>query len=133
MWAGGIPLLFLGIGRSACHTSGVATEGNGQGESRLDRLERLLVEGAARNQEAHESFMQEHQLLLRAQVVMVDTMTKIEAKMVDVGSKMVEIETKMVEIETKMLEIETKMLEIQEKLDATVRIVDGLIPRQGAQ
>jgi hypothetical protein len=82
----------------------VATNGNGQGETRLDHIERLLEEQIVQNHEAHATFMQEHKLLLTAQVLMTGTMTQIE----------------------------TKMLEIQEKLDAMIRIVDGLIPRAQA-
>ena len=71
------------------------SETNGQGESRLDRIERLLE----RNEEAHEAFNREHKLLLTAQVLMTDTMQQLELK----------------------------MLETSEKLNALIRVVDGLI------
>jgi hypothetical protein len=78
---------------------------NGSGESRLDRLERLLEQHVIENHDAHVSFMQEHKLLLTAQVVMTD----------------------------KMSELETKMLETTDKLNALIDTVDGLIKRNGVQ
>jgi hypothetical protein len=62
--------------------------GHADGESRLDRLERLFEESArrheqyeARNERAHEEFETEHKRLLIAQVVMVDNMSKLELKL----------------------------------------------------
>ena len=82
--------------------------GNGHGETRLDRIEKLIAglsetvaQHVEANDRAHEQFLQEHQLLLRAQVVLADNMAKLDAK----------------------------MLETTEKLDALIKVVDDLIRR----
>ena len=56
---------------------------NGQtdGESRLDRLERLFEQFAERNEE-------EHQRLLTSQVLMVDTMTRLEIRVIEIADKL---------------------------------------------
>jgi hypothetical protein len=69
------------------------SETNGQGESRLDRIERMKERIA----ESHEEFNREHKLLLTAQVLMTDTMRRLDLK----------------------------MLETTEKLNALLRLVDG--------
>ncbi len=50
--------------------------GNGQndGESRLDRIEKILEAGLLRNEAAHEEFEREHGRLLTAQVLLNDSM-----------------------------------------------------------
>lgn len=55
--------------------------GHADGESRLDRLERMFEQYTARNEQAHEEFEAEHKRLLIAQVVMVDNMSKLELKL----------------------------------------------------
>jgi hypothetical protein len=100
------------IMRMMCYPPAVETSGNGQGESRLDRIERLLGEHVIETQEAHKIFMQEYQLLLRAQVVMADGQLKFDAQ---------------------MAQINTKMLELQEKLDGLIHVVDGMIHKGNAE
>ena len=62
--------------------------GHADGESRLDRLERLFEQYAERNERAHEEFETEHKRLLVAQVVMVDTMSKLELKLDELTDKL---------------------------------------------
>lgn len=76
-------------------------ETNGQGKSRLDRIEELIERSEARNDAAHERFEAEFKHLLTAQILMTDNMNKLEVK----------------------------MLETTEKLDALIRVVDGIIRR----
>jgi hypothetical protein len=84
------------------------SEGNGQGESRLDRIERLMQLHVIENHEEHAEFRREHRVLLSAQVVMVDKMTTVlEA----------------------MAKLDVKMLETTENLEALIRIVDGIVQR----
>ena len=74
---------------------------NGQGKSRLDRIEEMIELGEARNQAAHERFEAEFRHLLTAQILMTDNMNKLELK----------------------------MLETTEKMDALIRVADGVIRR----
>ena len=73
----------------------MSPNGQADGESRLDRLERLFEESAkrheqydARNERAHEEFEREHKRFLIAQVVMVDNMSKLELKVAEVADKL---------------------------------------------
>jgi hypothetical protein len=79
-------------------------ETNGQGKSRLDRIEELIERHIVANEAAHDSFRAEHKLLLKAQVVFQDNMNKLDLK----------------------------MLETTEKLDALIHTVDEWIRRQPA-
>jgi hypothetical protein len=62
--------------------------GQADGESRLDRLERLFEQYTERNERAHEEFEAEHKRLLIAQVLMVDTMSKLELKLDELADKL---------------------------------------------
>jgi hypothetical protein len=79
-------------------------ETNGQGKSRLDRIEELIERHIVANEAAHDSFRAEHKLLLTAQVVFQDNMNKLDLK----------------------------MLETTEKLDALIHTVDEWIRHQPA-
>ena len=79
-------------------------ETNGQGKSRLDRIEELIERHIVANEAAHDSFRAEHKLLLTAQVVFQDNMNKLDLK----------------------------MLETTEKLDALIHTVASWIRRQPA-
>jgi hypothetical protein len=79
-------------------------ETNGQGKSRLDRIEELIERHIVANEAAHDSFRAEHKLLLTAQVVFQDNMNKLDLK----------------------------MLETTEKLDALIHTVDEWTRRQPA-
>jgi hypothetical protein len=73
----------------------VNPNGHADGETRIDRLERLFERSAERfdqyaerNEHAHEAFHEEHKRLLTAQVLMVDTMRKLELKLIQIGDKL---------------------------------------------
>jgi hypothetical protein len=90
-------------------------ETNGEGKSRLDRIEELIERSEIRNAQqvtakeaAHDRFNAQYQQLLTSQVLMTETMTKLDIK----------------------------MLETTEKLDALIQTVDDWIrhnPRPDAQ
>ena len=82
--------------------------GHADGESRMDRLERLFEQYTERNEK-------EHKLLLTAQVLMVDTMTKLE--------------TRVIEMVGTMTKLEIKVIEIVDKLDGLIGVVSGLIKK----
>ena len=84
------------------------SETNGEGKSRLDRIEEIIERAELANQTAHERFEAEDKRLLTAQILMNDAMTKMA------GS---------------MEKLELKMLETGEKLDALIKVVDGIIRR----
>ena len=86
-------------------------ETNGQGKSRLDRIEELIERHIVANEAAHDSFRAEHKLLLTAQVVFQDNMNRLEDN---------------------MNKLDLKMLETTEKLDALIQTVDQWIRRQPA-
>lgn len=82
-------------------------ENNGQGESRLDRIEKMIERQVIANEAAHESFRAEHKLLLTAQVLLQESSAATDLK----------------------------MRETTEKLDALIKIHDEWIrnnPRGGA-
>ena len=56
-------------------------ESNGEGKTRLDRIEAMLERFARDNEAAHQQFRQDHKLLLTAQVVMQDALTTLTVKM----------------------------------------------------
>jgi len=62
--------------------------GQADGESRLDRLEQLFLQGAERNEKAHEGFEEEHKRLLTSQVLMVEIMKKLELKVIEIADKL---------------------------------------------
>jgi hypothetical protein len=64
--------------------------GNGQndGESRLDNLEKVLNAGLLRNEAAHEEFEREHKRLLTAQVIFQDNLNILEVKMAETTDKL---------------------------------------------
>ena len=59
-------------------------DANGQGESRLDRIERLLE----KNEEAHAEFIRDYQLLLKAQVVQQASLARLDEKMQETTEKL---------------------------------------------
>lgn len=62
--------------------------GNGQGKSRLDRIEEMIERHILANENAHESFRSEHKLLLAAQVVFQEDLNKLETKMQETTEKL---------------------------------------------
>jgi|HubBroStandDraft_4_1064222.scaffolds.fasta_scaffold433559_2 hypothetical protein len=61
---------------------------NPNGESRMDRMERLLELYVQRNERAHENFEREHKDLLTAQVVLTGHMDQLSVKMAEVTYKL---------------------------------------------
>lgn len=93
------------------------SEANGNGKSRLDRIEELIErrERAIERQElaneaAHKRFREEDKRLLTAQILMNGAMQKMADGMIS---------------------LELSMKETTEKLNALIATVDGLIPRRG--
>ena len=85
------------------------TDENGSGESRLDRMERLmalLIEDHGRFDEDHAKFREEHKLLLTAQVVLTDRLDRFIKETAEAGKH------------------------TDERLNALISIVDGIIRRQ---
>ena len=59
------------------------SEGNGEGKSRLDRIEEMIERYVIANEAAHDAFNREHKMLLTAQIIMTDNMNKLELKMAE--------------------------------------------------
>ncbi len=90
-------------------------ETNGHAKTRLDRIEEMIERQVLANEAAHERFEAEDKRLLTAQILMNEAMTKTNKVM-----------TKMIGT---MEKLETRMLQSTEKLDALIRVVDGVIRR----
>ena len=82
--------------------------GQADGESRLDRLERLFEQYTERNETAHEGFEAEHKRLLIAQVVMVDAAAKRDLA---------------------MEKLELKVVEVADKLDGLIGVVESILKK----
>jgi len=63
-------------------------ETNGQGQSRLDRIEELIERHIIANEEAHASFIAEHKILLTAQVLFQDSLQQLELKLAEATGKL---------------------------------------------
>ena len=61
---------------------------NPNGESRMDRMERLLEAYIQHNERAHENFEREHKDLLTAQVVLSGHMDELSVKIAEVTDKL---------------------------------------------
>jgi len=94
------------------------SETNGEGKSRLDRIEQIIERQELANEAAHARFEAEDKRLLTAQILMSDAMTKTN---IAIGRV----------VET-MEKLELKMAETTEKLDALIKVVDGIIRRPPA-
>lgn len=86
-------------------------DSNGQGQTRLDRIEEMIERHVIANEAAHDVFRAEHKLLLTAQVVFQENLNKLE---------------------NNLNRLDLKMLETTEKLDALIQTVDEWIRRQPA-
>jgi hypothetical protein len=84
------------------------SEANGQGKSRLDRIEEIIERRELANQAAHELFQAEDKRLLTAQILMNGGMQKMAEAMTS---------------------LESKMEETTGKLSALIDTVDGSIRR----
>jgi hypothetical protein len=93
-------------------------EQNGQGKSRLDRLEglmELLIDD-------HLKFSDEHKKLLTAQVLLTETQQRTERRVGD----LVEAEKK---LDLKMAELAEAQKDTAERLNALIAVVDDLVRR----
>jgi hypothetical protein len=98
------------------------SETNGEGKSRLDRIEEMIERSERRNAQqvlaneaAHERFEAEDKRLLTAQILMNDAMTKVAGALAQAVAT--------------MDKLEMKLLETGERLDALIKVVDGVIRR----
>jgi hypothetical protein len=64
------------------------SETNGQGKSRLDRIEELIEKQVLANEAAHERFEAEDKRLLTAQILMNDAMVKMAGAMEETTGKL---------------------------------------------
>jgi hypothetical protein len=88
---------------------GSVSETNGQGKSRLDRIEELIERQERANEVAHELFQAEDKRLLTAQILMNGAMQKMADGMTS---------------------LESKMEETTGKLNALIDTVDGMIRKK---
>jgi ribosome-associated translation inhibitor RaiA len=85
---------------------------NGSGESRLDRMERMMAELA----EGHVRFDDEHKRLLTAQVVLTDRVDKLA-----------------VTLDTAIKELSASQRHTDERLNALIAVVDDIVRRRPPQ
>ncbi|HWY46421.1 MAG TPA: hypothetical protein VNX70_03500 [Bryobacteraceae bacterium] len=88
---------------------------NPNGETRMDRMERLLEAYIQHNERAHENFEREHKDLLTAQVVLTGHMDVVNVKLAEVG--------------VKLAEVGVKLAEVTDKLNGLIGVVDDIIRR----
>ena len=63
-------------------------ETNGQGKTRLDRIEEMIERHIAANEDAHASFIAEHKMLLTAQVIFQESLQQLEIKQAETSEKL---------------------------------------------
>ncbi len=110
------------------------SEGNGNGKSRLDRIEEMIERQVRANEAAHEFFIEEDKRLLTAQILMngamhkmADGMTSLAVKMTEMAEGVTTLELKMGAMAAGMTSLELKMEETTGKLNALIDTVDGII------
>lgn len=91
-------------------------ETNGQGKSRLDRIEEMIERHERANEAAHQRFEEEDKRLLTSQILMNDAMQK----MLGAVERMAD----------GMKSLELKMEETTGKLNALIDTVDGVIRKK---
>jgi peptidoglycan hydrolase CwlO-like protein len=110
------------------------------GGSRLDRIEAILEAGAARQADIEDEFRR----LLRAQVVVVDTLGQLAAEQVKLAAEQVKLaaeQVKLAEQQVKLAEqqrsadqeLHTLIGDTEEKLNALISIVDDIVRRTPRQ
>ena len=92
------------------------SETNGQGKSRLDRIEELIERQERANEAAHELFQAEDKRLLTAQILMNGAMQKMADGMTS--------------LESRMESLAIALEETTGKLDALIETVDGIIRKK---
>ena len=98
------------------------THENGSGESRLDRMERmmaLLIEDHVQFREDHVRFDDEHKRLLTAQVVLTDRVDKLALR----------LDTTITAIQ----ELTSSQRHTDERLNALIAVVDDIVRRRPPQ
>ena len=91
----------------------MANEGNGQGPSRLDRMEglmQLLIDD-------HLKFTDEHNKLLRAQVVLTDRVDKLTVTVQELAALQKRTDEKLLALQE----------HTDERLSALIGVIDGMI------
>lgn len=64
------------------------SEANGEGVTRLDRIEQMIERQVIANEAAHDRFMEQHKLLQAAQTVMSDHLNKLDLKLAEITGKL---------------------------------------------
>ena len=80
---------------------------NGQGESRLDRIEAMIERQVLANEAAHERFEAEDKRLLTAHILMNDAMTRMNDAITKTLATMDKLEMRMLESAEKLDEVVT--------------------------
>ena len=104
------------------------TDANGQGKSRLDRIEEIIERQERANEAAHERFEAEDKRLLSAQILMNDAMKKTNIAIEKMAEGMVSLELTM---EASTAKFNALMEETTGKLNALIDTVDGIIRNKG--
>ena len=113
---------------------------NGAGNDRLDRIEQTLARLAddhAQFQEEHKQLQEEHKHLLKAQVLMHDTLQTVIVRMGTLVDAQVQTNLRIIEIDARLValaEAQKQASETQkhtdEKLNALIQVVDDFIRRR---
>ena len=106
------------------------SETNGQGKSRLDRIEELIERQERANQAAHEQFQAEDKRLLTAQILMNGAMQEMNGAMQKMADGMISLESKMEETTGKLNALTELTGETTGKLNALIDTVDGMIRKK---
>ena len=99
------------------------------GRSRLDRIEAILEAVATRQADIEDEFRR----LLRAQVVVVDTMGQLAAEQVKLSAEQVNLAAEQVKLAAEQVKLSEQQRNTEEDLNALISIVDDIVRRTPRQ
>jgi peptidoglycan hydrolase CwlO-like protein len=102
---------------------------SGNGGSRLDRIEAILEAVATRQADIEDEFRR----LLRAQVVVVDTMGQLAAEQVKLAAEQVNLAAEQVKLAAEQVKLSEQQRNTEEDLNALISIVDDIVRRTPRQ
>jgi len=101
-------------------------ETNGSGESRLDRLERLMDLLIT----DHLTFTDEHKQLLTAQVILVGNMQEMQAAQKKLQAAQEKLQAAQEKLQAAQEKTDEQMKATDERLNVLIQMMDGFIRKQ---